>query len=386
MRWRIALFACGLVALGCQDAPQVKKDVDAGVDKPVMNQHIADAVASVAGSGDPAGPATDDQGPPPNGVFPPGEADKRQPADAPLEAQMITDGADPKLKLLPLKPFDKPQRVDVTAAFVEGRGIKAVIFELEATIPKPEVKEPAEGEGQPGEGKPAEGEDQPKGDDKPKVMPITTKTPIHFKVLGVRAHQQVPLSEGEIERYNTLEGTKISAVIMKNGGLTGETFELSKKADDSTHAAVRAVVDTISLFFSPLPDKPVGVGAYWIAGDRASMGGLDLVRYRVTKVEQMKGDELILTVQLRLYAAGPGSVPPGTPEGAIALKFDGQGNGAMSRRQGQLLPIEGQLQAPLQLQYAASKDAQLGQLYQVQYQAGWQPHRPPAKDGEKKAP
>jgi hypothetical protein len=327
-----------------------------------------------------------DDGPPPNGVFPPGVADKRQPADKPLTVTMIDNGSDPKAKFLPVNTFLEGQPFELTVVFVEGRAPQAVKMDLVATFPK------VGGEDNKGDAKKPPKKDAPDGDDAkeeeaPKPEPITAATAIHFTIAGIRAHEELPLPKETLDKYNTLRGTRVAGVIMPNGALTGETFELAKKADPSTLSAVRALVDMISLFFTPYPKDPVGLGGYWIASDRANMGGLDLVRYRVFKVEQQKGDELVLSVDLRLYAASPSAVPQGAPAGSIALKFQGQGKAAMTRKRGQLLPIEGQLQAPIALQYAPSPDAQTGQMFQLQYAAGWAPFKTAEKgDDKKKAP
>ncbi len=383
MSWKVALCTGLLVfgVLGCQDAPQVKKEnVDAGTKLPVADRHIAAAVASVASSANPQNPGTN-EGPPPNGVFAAGEADKRVKPNVPVVATIIDTGSDPKLKFLPLNTFISPQPFEFTVVFMEGRAPKAVKLDLVATLPQAAAG--AEGEGADAPKPAPEGEDAEK-EEAPKPEPITKPTAIHFTIMGVRAHDELPLTDDDLKKFNTLKGTRVAAVITPNGGLTGETFELSKSADPTKMPAVRALVDMISLFFSPWPGAPVGVGAYWIVSDRANMGGLDLVRYRVFKIEQLKGGELSLSVDLRMYAAGPGSVPPGAPASSIAMKFQGQGKAMLSRRRGQLLPIQGQLQAPIQLQFAQSADAQVGQMYQLQYAAGWAPILP-AKEGDEKA-
>lgn len=381
MSWKIAVLSgvLGLGALGCQDAPQVKPDdkADAGPQTPIADTHIADAMASVASTANPQSPATDD-GPPPNGVFQPGEADRRVPAGTPPAATIIDKGSEPLAKWLPLMTFTDTQLFDVSLIRAEGQGGIAVKFTLAASLPVAEV----------------EGKDDKKGAgggaaEAPKPEPITQPTAIQFIIQKVGVHDQLAnVPEKELaplmDKLKTLAGTRIAAVLEPNGALTKETFELAKGADEGAVEAVRALVETLGLFFSPYPTEPLGQGAYWITSDRGSLAGLDLLRYRVTKLEQLEGDQTATSVDLRLYAASPKTLPKGAPEGGLAVQFQGQGKATITRKKGQILPVQGNLKSPLALQYAASADAQMGQMYQLQNVVDWTPHKP--KDEKPKTP
>src|SRR5262245_24903816 len=100
-RPRMALAVWGAFALlACADPPQVKPDKspDAGASagQPVENSHIADALASAEKGNGPSSA----EGPPQNGIFEPGAADKAQPRGT-MKVTLIDKGADPKVKLTP---------------------------------------------------------------------------------------------------------------------------------------------------------------------------------------------------------------------------------------------------------------------------------------------
>ncbi len=394
MSWKIALCATVVCAClwGCDDPPQVKRDenADAGTQAPIADKHIANALASAATT---AQPGPTDDGPPPNGVFPEGEADKRQPAGVPPKATMVGNGGDPKARWLPLMKFTEPQLFELSLIRADAKSGVAVKFVLAATLPSAAPEGDEEKKAEP-KGAPQAGEGKDEPNPAPAAAePVTEPTAIHFVVRAVAAHEQLaqaPKKELELlmKSLETLVGTRVAAVLQPNGALTNETFELAKDADPQAVEAVRALAEVLGLFFSPWPDQDVGVGAYWIAGDRASMGGLDLVRYRVSKVEEMKGDEMAMSVDLRMYAATPTTLPKGTAAGAIALQFQGQGKAMVTRRKGQILPIQGNIQSPMALQYAASPEAQVGQVYQVQNVAAWSAPTAPDKNdkGDPKAP
>src|SRR5882724_7053657 len=110
-----ASLLCSL-ALGCdKHETQHDTDVDAAAPKPKAatddEPDLAQAVAAVgarsgAGNGVAAGAAAG--GPPPNGIFGPGEADKALAKGAPTTLTVGSEGAEPKLSLGPApKPGSK---------------------------------------------------------------------------------------------------------------------------------------------------------------------------------------------------------------------------------------------------------------------------------------
>src|SRR5687767_10520018 len=98
----LAALACGLLAVsaGCDEPKKVALDAGADAATPnTMDPKLQAAVAAAAsGSGPVAGPAASG-GPPPTGVFAPGEADKAHPRGVPAKIEVFSDGADPKVAL-----------------------------------------------------------------------------------------------------------------------------------------------------------------------------------------------------------------------------------------------------------------------------------------------
>ena len=80
-----------------------------------------------------------------------------------------------------------------------------------------------------------------------------------------------------------------------------------------------------------------------------------MVRYRVTKIEKMAGDDVAFTVDVRHYAASAVSTPEGLPPDSNLMlqAFDSFGRVVYTRKVKQLVPTSAQLKVPF--------TAQLGQ-------------------------
>jgi hypothetical protein len=109
--------------------------------------------------------------------------------------------------------------------------------------------------------------------------------------------------------------------------------------------AMRGLVETLTQVTVPLPKKPVGVGGYWIATDRSTTFGIEVVRYRVFKVQKIEKDQATLAVDTRQYA-----VKEEIDLGAIAQNqkitaehFDSQGKGTLTWKGAELVSSTSEL-------------------------------------------
>jgi hypothetical protein len=105
------------------------------------------------------------------------------------------------------------------------------------------------------------------------------------------------------------------------------------------------LVDALSSFMAPVPDKPVGAGAYWMVTDRVASSGLDVVRYRVLRVQSVEKAGASLTLDTRKYAADARfALPVAGPDAKLVMdQFDAQGKGALSLVPTAWLPHDGEL-------------------------------------------
>jgi hypothetical protein len=140
------------------------------------------------------------------------------------------------------------------------------------------------------------------------------------------------------------------------------------------------------MFFSPMPSEPVGIGGYWIASDRATIAGMQMVRYRVTHLQELQGDDMALTIDLRLYAVDQGQLPPIQSDTQLVLAaLDAQGKAVVTRKKSGVLPTSGQTQTQMSFQIAAAQNPQMGRPLQMVTAAKMLPPKEPEAP-KKKAP
>ncbi|HEX7669987.1 MAG TPA: hypothetical protein VF395_10400, partial [Polyangiaceae bacterium] len=78
----------------------------------------------------------------------------------------------------------------------------------------------------------------------------------------------------------------------------------SKDFDESLGQVVRSASDGLSLAFLPYPTEPVGEGAFWMVTCRETFAGLDVVSYRMMKLEKIDGPRATISVNTKRYVAG----------------------------------------------------------------------------------
>jgi hypothetical protein len=325
------LFALGLftgiclsLLAGCEETKPVS-DIpvpDAGA-QPGVDPNIANAVQSAqAGQGAPAGPNAVG-GPPANGVFQPGEADKVLPPGQPLKIEMISTGSGPKIVLTPNLDLSKGAKMRVTVQRQIPQGVMPnVEFSITAKTP---------------------GED----DDGPKDIITFTVTK------AVPAAEQPGQSPPNFAKLvEPLKGMKLVAKLHPDGHISDEKIAVPKGVEPAVVQFAAGLQDVLGLYFSPMPSEPVGVGAYWMGADRSTVMDLKVARYRVSKIEKLVGDELVMSVDVRLYVVDPSEAPKADIE-AVTMGFGTNGKGSWTLKRGTLVPTSGQLKLPIVLQIAA---------------------------------
>jgi len=387
-RTEIAALAFVLLAglVGCDEGPKVKAEdlPDAGKNQAVMDKNIQDAVQSAAVM--PSAAATADTGPPASGVFAPGDADKAHMPGAPASVEVIAAGSAPLQNLTPTAGLAKPKRfmLSIARTTMPGGPRPVVDYVIEAKLA-----------GQQGEGKDAKAAKKP-AEAAPSATasaaaappaPIPAKRPLVFTVVKATPAQQQPgaLPEGFTKLLKSVEGSQILATLTPNGAILGEQARVSKDMNPGLQEFVEVLTEVLGLFMSPMPAEPVGVGGYWIAADRAKSAGINVMRYRVTKVEQMKGDEVAFSLDLRQYAVSQDEHPSMVKAGAIIVGMNARGKATFVRKRGELLPITGELKAPMVVQLANPQQPQAAQPIQYETTVRLTPlmaaeeEKPPAK-------
>ncbi len=369
----IALLVLQVSAVGCDDSSKgAARDAGVGDAQPneaLMDKNIVNAVQSARQQT--SGSAEVVDGPPPSGVFEPGMADKAHPRGAPIKMTLYDKGSEPRVVVAPNLDLHKPAILKITVTNRMGKQVRPnVDYTLSVSVTSP---------------KDADGKDGAVAElpvDAGATTPKEREISFTIKAVVPSTQQpgQLPPSLGKA--IGKLKGSRIFATLAPDGSLSGERIELAKKADAALGDLVAPLVEVLGLYFSPWPTEPVGQGAYWIATDRTTIAGMDVIRYRITKLEKLEGTQIAFSLDLRLWAAGSNSVPQGTPEGFLTLGFNAVGKAAWVRNAGDLLPIMGQLKAPIVVQLGDPKQPERVLPVQLETGADIQPIVAPQKAGD----
>lgn len=320
----LSIAALGLLS-GCNDDKSTTVTdagvEDAGPNKALLGGKLGAAVAAAeSGSGQAAVSKAPGDGPPEAGFFPPGGADKAQPPGAPAKVEVLGEGADPKVLLTVTPPSE--QQVHLLTGYRMGQQGSLPPFDFTLTLKSDKAK-----------GK----------DEKADATPIVAKV-VAVDIPGVGSKLPKELTDG----LDKLKGSEVRYRLTPDGAMLDLTTSNPKDKDKSASAevgpmldiAMRGLLEAMTLVTVPLPKKPVGVGGYWIATDRGTSFGIEVVRYRVFKVQKIDKDQATLTMDTRQYAVKNeidlGAVAQN--QKIIADQFDSQGKGNVSWVSSQLLP------------------------------------------------
>jgi hypothetical protein len=317
-RWvapSVALAFAVFALPGCQDNKPSATAEDAGVAdsgpaKPVIGGKLGAAVAA-AESAQAASPSAQGggDGPPASGIFAPGAADRALPPTTPVKIEVLGEGTEPRLTLTAAPKGDE-QKMVVSAGLRLGpqQGMLAIDFALTLKLDK--LKEE--------KGK----ADADKGGPMRVVATVNSAAPA--KELAGQLPKELS------DAISKLKGSEIRYQLTPEGAVADLAVQLSKGADASIEAPLQGLGEAISLLSVPVPPKPVGVGGYWLVTDHSQSLGVDLLRYRVFKVEKIEKDRATLSVDIRQYAVKDQMTLSGGPGGPLQIaRFDSQGKGSI---------------------------------------------------------
>ncbi len=288
-----------------------------------------------------AASANNENGPPPDGVFAPGVADHRHPKGAPTTVDMVGDGDEPKIALSSTSP-DAARSSYGPAAFELGMqtGRQATpTVDLGLTL---------------GPAKKDEGGTDWLVADVKKASP---------------AKEQVgELPAGTDKLIATLEGTQVRVKLSADGAESDLQTQLGKDAVKEVDRIAENAAEALVFASVPLPPKPVGVGAQWIAETRMPLASLDVIAYRAFRVKGIDGNRVRLSFDLKAYAASPTTTLVGVPKEATLEQVDAQGQGELELVRGESL--------------ARKSDVQLRVVMVFQAPSAANPSEPPSMPGE----
>ncbi len=288
-----------LLLVGCNDEKKTKETTDAGTQdagpKPALGGKLGAALREVASAN--ANPSAEaGGGPPPTGIFGAGDADKVLSQSAPPKVEVLGDGEAPRVTLTSTTPSVQEK---IPFVLVLGLGGKSILPPLaiellvgpEGAPAKDEKKTPGAKDVAAKPAAPTSSSSPPDGP--PRI--IATLGTVAIAQGGDRAPKEL------LDAVAKLKGSSISFVLTKTGPIDVQRH-LAKDAEKQLDLHLRAIAEALSSLYVPVPDKPMGKGGYWMVTDRIESLGLQVVRYRVFKVTDVRGDNVSMTVEVKQYA------------------------------------------------------------------------------------
>ena len=312
------------LASGCEkeerQPPEEKKEDAGAVDRTAqLDPSLAKAVAA-ASSKAPSPQAGSEGGPPPKGVFAPGEADRQIKKGAPALLTLGSEGQPPRYPLISSKfrPGDKVKGVVQIAVQTDPRqGALPVDFSL-AFEAKPAGPGTAAG----------------------LTNVVATVESASVNAMGLPPELMTALKQ--------LKGSRVEYQVAPNGGGANFTTVMAKGAESNPLAhTMRSLSDALATITLPYPDKPLGTGAFWMATSREGVMGLDLVTYRLIRVQRAEPTQVTLTLETKRYAIGTDFDIMGLPGNYTLEEFQSVADGTAMIALGQPLPYKSLLKLNL---------------------------------------
>ncbi|HET9934814.1 MAG TPA: hypothetical protein VFQ35_29115 [Polyangiaceae bacterium] len=323
------------------DAP--KAAASSGEKATALDPDLAQAMAAASAAA-PAQPGTAAAGgPPATGIFAPGAADREVKKGDPPKLTLGNEGKEPRITLTPVQPKPGSKQsgiISVVQQQADGSGIPiefAVTFEAQ----------------------------KPKADAAP-----TAPVPVTVKVTGAKI--AVAGAPKDLEAtVAKLKGSKIDYEVAADGAGSNYRFELSKAAPADLGDTIRSLSDVIAVVTVPFPDKPVGAEGFWMATSREGVLGLDLVTYRLIKVERIDGQKVTLNVNTKRYSATPNFDLPGLQPGAphSLAEFQALAQGTVELVAGKGFPVGGNQNSSLRAQLQDPANPRARGMLQIDTQA-----------------
>jgi hypothetical protein len=315
--------------LGCDEKKssdtKVSADAAVGTDKYVTADPKLEKALQAAASAAPA----DDNGPPPDGIFAPGVADKRHPKGAPTKVDLVSQGDEPRVSLAGTAD---PRATSYGPAALE-LGLQMGPRSAAPTVDLGLALGPAK--------------DGPKDASADWLVADLKKASPAKDQLG-------ELPPGTDQAIATLEGTQVRLKIGADGTESDLQMVLGKNTQPELGRLAQNAAEALAFAMVPVPPKPVGVGGQWIAESRMPLAGLDVIAFRAFKVKSIEGNRVRLTVDVKAYAADASTHLEGIPASAKLQQVDAIGQGEMELVRGEVLARKSDVQQRVVLMVAGA--------------------------------
>jgi hypothetical protein len=319
------LFALAVLGLcGCEEKKSDSTPAgDAAAQTgPALDPDLAEAVEAAGAKKKPSGGSAE-KGPPPNGIFESGAANAELAKGAAPKITLGSEGSEPKVKLITAAPapgYKRSGSVELT--------IRAGRSQLPAITTELSVEAPRAAPAKPGAAAPE----------------ANGGTAVHAKVVKATVAPGGATAAELDKMIGKMKGSRVTFRVLPSGASDGFNVELAKDASKELDALLRPLSEILAAVAMPFPDKPVGKGAFWMVTSRETVTGVDVVTYRMVRVEGVEGDSATLNLSIKRYAASTDLDLPGVPPGAKLDQFQSVAEGELTVNAGAtLLPSSGSL-------------------------------------------
>jgi hypothetical protein len=325
--------AGALLSAGCDEkkasTSDPRGDAGAGTDKyasadPKLTKALQAAAASAS--------AASDNGPPPAGIFASGAADQRHPRGAPTKVDVVSEGASPGVSLASTSSGDGGADAALLSSYGPAALNLATQMGQRMALPTLDLLVQLG---------PAKKED---GGPDWLVAEVKRSRP---------AREQLgQLPPGLDKEIANLEGTLLRLKVTNDGRESEAQEQLAKSASPDLDRFAQNAVEALVFATVPLPAKPLGVGAQWIAETRMPLGGVDVVAYRAYRIKALEGDRVRLSIDVKAYATSKDVQLSGVPKGATLEQFDAEAQGELELVRGEFLARKSDVQQRVVLIFA----------------------------------
>jgi hypothetical protein len=322
-----------LLGVACDDKKtQPAAILEAGVaDKyATADPRLEKALQAAASASPPS-----ENGPPADGIFAPGVADKRHPKGDPTKVDILNEGAEPRVDLGGgASPGDSSTGDAARSSY--GPALMELAMQTGPRSAAPTVDlglmlGPAKKEGGEGAGW--------------LIAEVQQASP-------AAANTQLgELPQGTEQAIAMLRGSQARVKLTADGRESDVQSGLSKQAPPDLERLAQNAAEALVFATIPLPGKPVGVGAQWIAETRMPLSGLDVISYRAYKIKAIDGRRVQLSMDVKAYATGPSTQLQGLPKEATLQQVDAQGQGEMELVRGEILARKSNVQQRIVLTF-----------------------------------
>jgi hypothetical protein len=327
-----SLAALASATAGCDEpkkTPAAKPDGGQESSTPNADPRLVAAVAAASASAAAAKAKAGSRagGRPETGVFPHGEADALMARGAQPKLEVGSDGNEPRMLLKSSAAAWKGKaQLSVSTRIGPRSALPSVDLLVSLGLEKPKDKKD-------GDKKDADRKDADKAAELPGILGEVLKA-------GPSAEQPGTLPPEVLKEIAKLKGSELHLVPSETFAAMSPSSRLSKDAKADLSRVLDEAAEGLFFLSVPLPTKPVGEGAVWIAGSRQSIGGVDVISYRLYRVKSASPTRVTLTLEAHQYAASESVEFPGLPKTATLAQFESTAQGEL-----ELTPGDGLAQA-----------------------------------------